>query len=92
MAFLRGGGELYPLLSLSNLSKALCYYWYLMNFLGTGESLLNFVLDLDLQDFIFVEWHGFVRSEDHRRLEFMLNVSHRFHFNKYLIDRYVNQC
>ena len=28
----------------------------------------------------------------HRMLEFMLNVSHHFHFNEYLIERYVNQC
>ena len=36
-----------------------------MNFLGTGESLLDFVLDLDLQDFIFVEGHGFVSCVCH---------------------------
>ena len=32
--------------------------------MGTGESLLNFVLDLDLQDFISVKRHGFVRKID----------------------------
>ena len=63
MAFLRGG--MVPTLVFAQSFKGLVLLLVSDDFSGNRGILLNFVFDLDLQDFIFVEGHGFVRCVCH---------------------------